>query len=115
MAEVVGGGLARVASTSPMMPGLTNISWVGATPVDEKLTHYRVSFFTLVAPDCPLTGEQIDQIDQVMTPIQCREQYSDGKIWPHKAYVARPMLSAVDGPILKYREWYSQFHPRPSN
>jgi hypothetical protein len=113
MAEVVGGGLARVASTSPMLPGLTNISWVGATPVDEKLTHYRVSFFTLVAPDCPLTGEQIDEIDKMMTPVQRREQYSDGKIWPHKAYVHRPMLSAVDGPILKYREWYRQFDPRP--
>jgi hypothetical protein len=48
-----------------------------------------------------------------MTPINRAEQYSDGKIWPHKAYVARPMLSAVDGPILKYREWYAQFHPQP--
>ncbi len=113
MAEVVGGGLARVASSSPMMPGITNISWVGATPVDEKLTHYRVSFFMLIAPDCPLSGEQIDQIDQAMTPVNRAEQYSDGKIWPHKAYVHRPMLSAVDGPILKYREWYKQFHPRP--
>ena len=33
------------------------------------------------------------------------------RIWPHKAYVTRPLLSAADGPILKYREWYAQFHP----
>ena len=114
MAEVVGGGLARVAASFPTtMPGVTSISWVGATPVDEKLTHYRVSFFMLVSPDCPLSGEQLDQIDKAMTPVNRAEQYSDGKIWPHKAYVARPMLSAVDGPILKYREWYAQFHPQP--
>ena len=65
------------------------------------------------APDCPLTDEQIDAYDKAATPINKAEQYSDGKIWPHKAYVHRPMLSAVDGPILKYREWYRQFDPRP--
>jgi hypothetical protein len=111
-AEVIGGGLTRIESRSPMMPGLTWITHVTATPVDEKLTHYRMRLHLRVDADCPLSEEQIDHINQVMCENQRREQYSDGKIWPFKAYAAQPMLSAADGPILKYREFYQQFHPR---
>lgn len=111
-AEVIGGGLTRIESVSPMLPGLTTVTYVGATPVDENLTHYRVNVFLLVAPDCPLSDEQITEIDRRSTEVTKLEQYSDGKIWPHKLYVARPMLSNVDGPFHTYRDWYAQFHPR---
>jgi len=111
-AEVIGGGITRIESRSPLMPGLTTVTYVGATPVDETLTHYRVQTFLLVAEDCPLSDAQIAEIDRISTERTRVEQYSDGKIWPHKLYVAKPMLSNVDGPFHKYRDWYAQFHPR---
>src|SRR5262249_36283867 len=74
--EVIGGGLTRIESVSPMLPGLTTVTYVGATPVDEALTHYRVKTFLLVAEDCPLTGDQIDEIDRRATEVTRAEQYS---------------------------------------
>jgi nitrite reductase/ring-hydroxylating ferredoxin subunit len=111
-AEVQGGGLVRIESHSPMLPGLTTVTYVSGIPVDENLTHYRVRTMLLVADDCKLPREAIVEIDAKMVEVTKLEQYSDGKIWPHKRYVARPMLSNVDGPFLKYREWYAQYHPR---
>lgn len=110
--EVIGGGLTRIESWSPMLPGLRTVTYVSGTPVHETLTHYRVKTFFTVAEDCPLSDEQIAEIDRVTVEVTRAEQHSDGKIWPHKAYVATPMLSAVDGPFLAYRNWYAQFHPR---
>ena len=93
------------------MPGVTAINYVGATPVDETLTHYRVTLFLLKDADCPTPQEGIDMYNAQLTEITKKEQYSDGKIWPHKAYIAAPILSDQDGPIFKYRKWYEQFHP----
>lgn len=111
MAEVVGPGVANVRSTTPFVPGVTAVNYVGATPVDETLTHYRVTLFLINDVNNPAPQEAIDQFDAYLTPTTKKEQYSDGKIWPHKAYVAAPILSDQDGPIFKYRKWYEQFHP----
>jgi nitrite reductase/ring-hydroxylating ferredoxin subunit len=111
-AEVIGGGLVRIESRASMLPGLTTVTYVGGTPVDASLTHYYVKTCLLVAEECPLPREAIVEIDAKMVEVTRMEQYSDGKIWPHKRYVAHPMLSNVDGPFNKYRDWYAQFHPR---
>jgi hypothetical protein len=113
-AEVIGGGFVRILSTSPMLPGLDTITYVSGTPVDEKLTHYRVKTFLVKEPGCPFTDDQIAEIDRISVERTRVEQYSDGKIWPFKAYVDRPMLSNVDGPFNAYRDWYAQYHPRVS-
>ena len=110
--EVIGGGFVRIESTSPMLPGMKTITFVSGTPVDETLTHYRVKTYMEKFDGCPFTDEQIAEIDRVSVERTRKEQFSDGKIWPHKAYVERPMLSAVDGPFNDYRKWYAQFHPR---
>ncbi len=111
-ASVIGGGVVRIESVSPLTPGLTTVTYVGATPVDPTLTHYRVKTFLTVAEDCPLSDDMIAQIDRISVERTRAEQYSDGKIWPHKRYVHRPMLSNVDGPFRAYRDWFAQFHPR---
>lgn len=109
--EVIGGGLSRVESRTPQAPGITTIYYVSVTPVDGTLSHYFVHQFFLKDDDCPMTGDQVVAFTALASHHGLREQHSDGKIWPHKAYVARPLLSAADGPILKYRDWYKQFHP----
>jgi 3-ketosteroid 9alpha-monooxygenase subunit A len=109
--EVIGGGLSRVESRTPHAPGITTIYYVSVTPVDPTLSHYYVHQFFLKDDDCPMTAEEIERFTALAAEHGLREQHSDGKIWPHKAYVERPMLTSADGPILKYREWYKQFHP----
>ena len=109
--SVYGGGLSRVESRTPHAPGLTTIYYVSVTPVSRELSHYYVHQFFLKDADCPMTDEQIVQFTDMAAKHGEIEQWSDGKIWPHKVYVEQPMLSAIDGPILKYRDWYTQFHP----
>ncbi|MBY8823537.1 Rieske 2Fe-2S domain-containing protein [Sphingomonas colocasiae] len=109
--EVVGGGLSRVESRTPHAPGINTIYYVSVTPVDASLSHYYVHQFFLIDDDCPMSRDEIAHFTALAAEHGLREQYSDGKIWPHKAYVAQPMLTSADGPILKYREWYKQFHP----
>ena len=110
--EVIGGGLSRVESHTPSAPGVTTIYYVGVTPVNAAQSHYYVHQFMLVDDDCPMTEAQLDRFIALSREHGIKEQWSDGKIWPHKAYVEKPLLSSADGPILKYRDWYKQFHPR---
>jgi nitrite reductase/ring-hydroxylating ferredoxin subunit len=109
--EVIGGGLSRVESRTPHAPGITTVYYVSVTPVDAALSHYYVHQFFLIDEDCAMPAEDIARFTAMAAEHGLREQYSDGKIWPHKAYVERPLLSSADGPILTYREWYRQFHP----
>ncbi|MEP6784498.1 MAG: Rieske 2Fe-2S domain-containing protein [Sphingomonadales bacterium] len=108
---VIGGGLSRVESRTPHAPGIATIYYVSVTPVDASLSHYFVHQFFLKDDDCTMTPDAIENFTTLAAEHGVREQYSDGKIWPHKAYVEQPMLTSADGPILKYREWYTQFHP----
>ena len=34
----------------------------------------------------------------------------DVPIWEHKIWHAKPRLTSVDGPVTRYREWFSQFY-----
>ena len=109
--EVVGGGLSHVESRTPHAPGIVTVYYVSVTPVDAELSHYFVHQLFLKDDDCPMTDEQIARFTALAAEHGEKEQHSDGKIWPYKAYIEQPMLTSADGPILKYREWYAQFHP----
>jgi 3-ketosteroid 9alpha-monooxygenase subunit A len=37
----------------------------------------------------------------------------DVPIWEHKTWLEKPRLTAVDGPVMRYREWFSQFYSGP--
>jgi hypothetical protein len=37
----------------------------------------------------------------------------DTPIWENKAFLPVPALADADGPILKFRKWYSQFYAEP--
>ena len=37
----------------------------------------------------------------------------DTPIWEHKVFLPVPALADSDGPILKFRKWYSQFYAEP--
>lgn len=39
----------------------------------------------------------------------------DISLWNHKKYLQRPAVHGDDGPILRYRRWFSQFYPQDEN
>ena len=40
----------------------------------------------------------------------CRQLDQDKVIWDRQRYLARPVICDGDGPILRFRKWYSQFY-----
>ena len=42
-----------------------------------------------------------------------KQVQEDRPIWEHKAFIPAPALADTDGPILKFRKWYSQFYAEP--
>ncbi|MGZ3441453.1 MAG: Rieske 2Fe-2S domain-containing protein [Polyangia bacterium] len=75
------------------------------TPIDES----TIELMQLVyAPTLPLPGAS--------RLLRRFYQYSfrsdlphDARIWARKRYVARPVLSEIDGPIPWFRSWWAQF------
>jgi len=79
-----------------------------ATPVEGDLV--RVFFMSNVRrmPDPGFTA----MVDQLFHEAALADFKQDLKIWQHKVYRPRPVLVQGDGPILKYRQWASQFYER---
>ena len=42
-----------------------------------------------------------------------KQVQEDQPIWEHKAFLPTPALADTDGPIMKFRKWYSQFYAEP--
>ena len=81
---------------------------VCATPVEGDMV--RVFFMSNVRrmPDAGFTG----MVAQLFHEAAIADFKQDLKIWQHKVYRPRPVLVQGDGPILKYRQWASQFYER---
>lgn len=81
------------------------------TPVDEQVCHARCTYDVLPDPGAVLDPAVAAQIAEHGCRETERQFHLDRVIWAHKAYIERPPLSAVDGPIRQFRAWYSQFYP----
>ena len=42
-----------------------------------------------------------------------KQVQEDQPIWENKTFLPVPALADTDGPILKFRKWYSQFYAEP--
>lgn len=80
-------------------------------PVDEGICHVRCTYGVLADPGVPADPAMAAQIAEQGCRETERQFHLDRRIWTHKIDVERPPLSAVDGPILPFRAWYSQFYP----
>jgi 3-ketosteroid 9alpha-monooxygenase subunit A len=75
------------------------------TPIDEQRTHLRFAF------TMPNTQTDMNKVlaeatrDNVVGGVE-----QDIPIWNNKKYVEDPILCDGDGPIAKYRKWFSQFY-----
>jgi len=79
------------------------------TPIDEERTQVRFNFIVRKLDDAKLTSTVADAfVKEINKQIQ-----EDRPIWEHKSFLPSPALADTDGPILKFRKWYSQFYAEP--
>jgi phenylpropionate dioxygenase-like ring-hydroxylating dioxygenase large terminal subunit len=79
------------------------------TPIDDETTQVRFNFTVRKFEDEAMTssvaGAFIAEINKQIV--------EDTPIWENKAFLPVPALADADGPILKFRKWYSQFYAEP--
>jgi len=79
------------------------------TPIDENTTQVRFNFIVRKLDDDRLTSTVADAfVNEINKQVQ-----EDREIWEHKTFLPSPALADTDGPILKFRKWYSQFYAEP--
>ncbi len=79
------------------------------TPIDEETTQIRFNFIVRKLDDAALTSSVADAfVREINKQVQ-----EDRPIWEHKRFVPAPALADTDGPIMKFRQWYSQFYAEP--
>jgi phenylpropionate dioxygenase-like ring-hydroxylating dioxygenase large terminal subunit len=85
------------------------INLATTVPVDDQSTQVRFNFFVRKFDDEKLTSTVADAfVSEINKQIQ-----EDTPIWEHKRFLPVPALADGDGPILKFRKWYSQFYAEP--
>lgn len=76
------------------------------TPIDEETTHVRFAFSQ------PLKNGEVPKggVEAAIIADICKQLREDTPIWENKIYRPLPILCDGDGPIAKFRKWYSQFY-----
>ena len=79
------------------------------TPIDENHTQIRFNFTVRKFDDERITSTVADAfVKEINKQVQ-----EDTPIWEHKRFLPVPALADTDGPIIKFRKWYSQFYAEP--
>ncbi len=74
------------------------------TPIDDETVEYNAIFVQ------PREDEGKGGVAAAIIKDICRQIEEDSIIWERKIYREKPMLCDGDGPIAKFRKWYSQFY-----
>jgi nitrite reductase/ring-hydroxylating ferredoxin subunit len=82
------------------------LTYITQTPIDDEHTDVRLHFSMRRLADEAATRAVAEANDRI-TNDQFRQ---DVPIWEHKAWLAKPRLTAVDGPVARYRDWFAQFY-----
>jgi hypothetical protein len=79
------------------------------TPIDDETTQVRFNFTVRKFDDERTTSSVAEAfVAEINKQVQ-----EDRPIWEHKRFLPVPALADTDGPILKFRKWYSQFYAEP--
>jgi len=79
------------------------------TPIDDDTTQVLFNFIVRKFDDEKLTSTVADAfVKEINKQVQ-----EDKPIWEHKRFLPTPALADTDGPIMKFRKWYSQFYAEP--
>jgi hypothetical protein len=109
-------GVSVLSRTTNCGPGLSvtevrqgplrMINYITQTPIDDDYTDVRIHFSMRKLAD-ENASRAIAELNARVTNDQFRQ---DVPIWENRAYLARPRLTAADGPIGPYRRWFRQFY-----
>jgi 3-ketosteroid 9alpha-monooxygenase subunit A len=79
------------------------------TPIDDQTTQIRFNFTVRKFDDEKMTSTVADAfVKEINKQVQ-----EDTPIWENKAFLPVQALADTDGPIIKFRKWYSQFYAEP--
>jgi 3-ketosteroid 9alpha-monooxygenase subunit A len=95
--------------TSVDLGPVTTLTFITQTPVDEERLELHLYFCMKRLAD-PDAAAAIEKLNRDFINLQFTQ---DIPIWEHKIYRSRPLLTAVDGPVARYREWFRQFYSDP--
>jgi nitrite reductase/ring-hydroxylating ferredoxin subunit len=95
-----------VSVTEVRQGPLHMLNYITQTPIDDEHTDVRIHFSMKRLPDAAAT-RAVAELNERITNDQFRQ---DVPIWEHRAWVERPRLTELDGPIAQYRRWYRQFY-----
>ena len=77
----------------------------GCAPITATKTHLRFSF---------VQEKVLNDIEKLfidgLTQVLSGQVEQDIPIWENKIYLENPLLCDGDGPIAKYRKWFTQFY-----
>ncbi len=77
------------------------------TPVENNVCETEFIILTKRIP-IPFIGKLVNSV--IMWGAK-RELKCDIPIWENKIFREHPILSDFDGPVMKFRKWFSQFYP----
>ncbi|NNL65059.1 MAG: Rieske 2Fe-2S domain-containing protein [Myxococcales bacterium] len=83
-----------------------SVTFIAHTPIDADRVAFELAFSMHRLAD-PEATAAIERINRELVNAQALQ---DMPIWEHKIYRAKPILTALDGPVHAFRRWYRQFH-----
>jgi phenylpropionate dioxygenase-like ring-hydroxylating dioxygenase large terminal subunit len=95
-----------VSVTEVRQGPLHMINYITQTPIDDEHTDVRIHFSMKRLPDEGAT-RAVAELNERITNEQFQQ---DVPIWENRAYLERPRLCELDGPVAQYRRWYRQFY-----
>ena len=87
-------------------PTATAINIATTTPIDDETCVVRFNFMVRKFEDERMTSTVAEAFVKEIN----KQIVEDKPIWEHKTFLPVPALADTDGPILKFRKWYSQFY-----
>jgi len=94
----------------PVLPlGAQALVFSSIVPEDEEHT---INYLGVFVRRGKVPG--ISQLIKRFIAWQMIDTYQeDRQIWENKVFKERPVLCDGDGPIMRYRQWYASFYPKP--
>jgi nitrite reductase/ring-hydroxylating ferredoxin subunit len=95
-----------VSVTTVSFGDVETLTFITHTPVDENRVELRLAFCMRRMANAAAAAA----IERSNREFVNRQFSQDIPIWENKIYREHPLLTAMDGPVPRYRRWYQQFY-----
>jgi phenylpropionate dioxygenase-like ring-hydroxylating dioxygenase large terminal subunit len=95
-----------ISVTEVRQGSLEMINYITQTPIGDEYTDVRIHFSMKRLAD-ENASRAVAELNDRITNDQFRQ---DIPIWENRAYLTKPRLTELDGPVAQYRRWFRQFY-----